>query len=84
MVAAWIRATVAGRARVIVVDTAGQTASAFHTGGSTFEHIFTAIRVMSVGTLIAQISGQLNAGDTTAQYDDRTWFHLATNNFVGV
>ena len=65
---AWVRATVASRARISIHDGVGETLSGYHTGGSTFEYL-TVTRTLdaSATTLTARL--YVDTGNTTAQFD---------------
>jgi hypothetical protein len=66
---AWVRATVAARARIVLDDGTGTTASSAHSGGSGWEQL-TVSRTLSASATTASIICQVITGDTTAQFDD--------------
>ena len=65
---AWARAVVATRARVLLSDGVVVTASAFHTGGGTFEFLTVSASISNIATT-ATITLDVSNGDTTVQYD---------------
>lgn len=65
---AWVRATVASRARIRLNDGVAQQASAFHTGGEAWEWLTVTITAAALATQL-QAELQVNTGDTTAQFD---------------
>jgi len=65
---AWVRATVASRARIILSDGIGSTASAYHTGGSAWEFL-TVNRTIDAAATHLELRLQVDTGDTTAQFD---------------
>jgi len=65
---AWVRATVASRARLLIYDGIGSTASAYHTGGSAWEFL-TVKRTIDAAATQVQLRLQVDTGDTTAQFD---------------
>lgn len=69
---AWIRATVALRARVNIADGVGTTNSQFHTGGSSFEHLC-ATRALSGSATKVEAQVAVVDGNTTAQFDGVTF-----------
>jgi len=68
---AWVRATVASRARIAIDDGVATQSSSYHTGGSTWEWLTVSITANSAATQIL-IELHLLTGNTTAQYDGVT------------
>ncbi|MBI3089254.1 MAG: hypothetical protein HYY96_01185 [Candidatus Tectomicrobia bacterium] len=68
---AWVRATVASRARIAIDDGVATQASSYHTGGSSWEWLTVSITADAAAT---QILTELHllTGNTTAQYDGVT------------
>lgn len=64
----WVRATVASRARLLIVDSAGSSASAYHSGGSSFEFL-TVTRTVDAAAISLVVRLQIDTGNTTAQFD---------------
>lgn len=65
---AWVRATVASRARIGLNDGVGSSFSAYHTGGSSLEWL-TVTRTLSGSATKVEIRLQVDTGNTTAQFD---------------
>lgn len=79
--AAWVRATVASRARLVINDGVGTSASSYHTGGSAFEHL-TVTRTLDAAASTVELRLQVDTGDTTAQFDAVTFtFGSYTTDF---
>lgn len=64
----WVRATVASRARVGIVDSAGSSFSSYHSGGSTWEWL-PVTRVIDASATSVDVRLQVDTGNTTAQFD---------------
>ena len=65
---AWVRATVASRARLTINDGPAAVSSSYHTGGSTWEWLTVTITAAAAATrILAQLD--VLTGDTTAQFD---------------
>lgn len=70
-VGAWVRATVADRARVAINDGVGTSNSSYHTGDSTFRFLSVTRTIDSSATAL-NIRLVVDTGDTTAQFDGVT------------
>jgi len=64
----WVYATVASRARITIVDSAGQQASSYHSGGSTWEWLAVSHTIAAAATTLRLYCEVVN-GDTTAYFD---------------
>ena len=73
----WVRATVASRARLVIDDGVGQTASAYHAGNSAFSFL-TVTRTIDAAATRVEIRLVVDSGDTTAQFDGATLIFGAT------
>ena len=67
-IGAWVRATVASRARIGINDGVGSSFSAYHSGGSAFEWL-TVTRTLSGSATKVECRLQVDTGNTTAQFD---------------
>lgn len=65
---AWVRATVASRARVFCNDGVGVNYSSYHSGGGVLEFI-TVTRTLDAASTFVQVGLSVDTGDTTAQFD---------------
>src|SRR6185295_3701711 len=64
---AWVRATVASRARLFIYDGSATTFSSYHSGGSSFEFLTVTV---TLGTPTAvRVGLQVDTGSATAQID---------------
>ena len=64
----WVYATVANRARIIISDAVGSTASSYHTGDSTWQLLTTTRTIDSSATEVTSYC-YLDSGDTSAYFD---------------
>jgi hypothetical protein len=67
-VGAWVRATVASRARLAINDGVGTTNGSYHTGGSAFEYL-TVTRTLNGAATQVEVRLVVDTGNTTAQFD---------------
>lgn len=67
-VGAWVRATVASRARLAINDGVGTTNSSYHTGGSAFEWLQVTRDINGAATQV-EVRLVVDTGNTTAQFD---------------
>lgn len=75
---AWVRATVASRARIRIDDGVSTSFSSYHSGGSAFEFL-TVTRTLDAAATTVQVAFQVDTGNTTAQFDGAI---LVTGNNV--
>jgi hypothetical protein len=64
----WVYASVAGRARIGIVDSVGATYSSYHTGDSTFQWL-TVTRTIDASATGVSSYLQVDTGNTTAAFD---------------
>lgn len=76
---AWVRATVASRARVFCNDGVGVNYSSYHSGGGVLEFI-TVTRTLDAASTFVQVGLSVDTGDTTAQFDGAVFVR---GNYVG-
>jgi len=65
---AWVRATVASRARIYIYDGTTTTYSSYHTGGSSLEFLTVTVALQATPTAV-RVGLSVDTGDTTAQVD---------------
>jgi hypothetical protein len=69
---AWVKATVASRARIGINDGASTTFSSYHTGGGTYEFLTVSV-TLGGGITALEIRLQVDTGNTTATFDGVTF-----------
>lgn len=67
----WVRCATASRARLVIDDGVGNSASPYHTGGGAFEWL-TVTRTIDSGALEVTVKLQVDTGNATAQFDGAT------------